>query len=271
MIPNRAPQSIPPETLLSALAEPERLVLYLSRGLGPPPRRLTPEQPEFVRVAVMTSAPLAGVQAAREEWLARGSELVGGRLEDIEAGELVAPPAESRWAGVPAAGRAKLLVRGAELLVSLAPEIGVFHINDEFGAGLLVRVQAELMAGEGWMDVHTLEHLVFASLTYRLLVHTGEAVVVTGTHEATWSLRQVFPEHAAVWRRSLGRAPMAALGGLAFAGLAERVVWASATQRGREEVAAGPPAIAAGVAEAASAIKRRLTDLLRERSGGRGN
>ena len=80
----------------------------------------------------------------------------------------------------------------------------------------------------------------------------------------------MFPEHAASWRRSLGWAPVAALGGLGLAGLAERVVWATATLRGRAWLAAAPPTIAAEVVGAAASLKPRLTNLLRERAGGRG-
>lgn len=268
MIEDRAPQAIEPETLLAALAEPGRLALYLSNGQGPPPRGWPHGQPEFVRVAVLTTAPLAAVQAAREAWQAAAEELAGGPLRAIEPAELVLPGAGSRWASVAAEARAGLLHRGVELLLSLAPEIGVFHITDEFGAGLLVRVQTALATGEGLMDVRLLEHLVYASLTHRLLVHTGAAVVVAETVEPTWSLRQVFPEYAAVWRRSLARAPADRLGGLSFAALAELLVWATATVHGRTELGAGAPAMAAAVEASARLLRPRLTNLLRERRGG---
>ncbi|MFY0531899.1 hypothetical protein [Nannocystis pusilla] len=98
--------------------------------------------------------------------------------------------------------------------------------------------------------------MVFAALTYRLLVHSGEAVVVTAGDEATWSSRQVFAEHAAVWRRALVSAPSEGLAGLELAELAEALVWATATRRGRATVAAAPPAIAAAVAEAEASCAR---------------
>ena len=188
MFPNRAPYTIPSETLLSALAEPDRLAVYLSPGIGPLPRRSTPEQPEFVRLAVLTGAPLAAVQAAGEAWVASATRLGLGPVTAIDVEELVAPPPGSPWAPAPAEARAELLRVGVEQLLGLQPEVAVFQINDEFGADLLARVQAELAAGEGWLDVYTLENLVFATLTYRLLVHPGEAVVVTAAQRPTWSM-----------------------------------------------------------------------------------
>lgn len=264
---NRAPEAIDPEVLLATLAEPERLTLYLSPGFGPSPAVRGPEQPEFVRVAAMTSVPPAGLESACEEWWAAAEELGVGRLPRIEARQLLAPAADSSWAAVPEKARAGLLRRGIELLLELVPEIAVFHITDEFGAGMLVRVQSGLTSGEPRLDARLLEHMVFASLTYRLLSHAGEAVVATASEDGTWSLRQVFPEHAAVWGRALVRAPVDALAGLSLAGLAEAVVHATATRRGRAEVAGTP--IAEALAEAWPRLKPRLTDLLRERPGGK--
>src|SRR5690606_37687401 len=134
---------------------------------------------------------------------------------------------------------------------------------DEFGAGLLARIQAELASRAGGMDVHTLEALVFASLTYRLLIHPGEAGVVTAGPDEGWSVRQVFPGQASVWRHAIGRAPPAELAGLSFTALAEQVVWATTTQRGRTEVAAGPAEIAAALGEAEASLRPRLANLLR--------
>lgn len=262
-----APQSIEPEVLLAALAEPERLTLYLSRGAGPAPRPSAHEQPEFVRVAVVTSWQPATLQAEREGW-SRAAEALGvGPLRGIEAAELLAPPAGSSWAAVAGAKRAALLERGVELLLAAAPELAVFHVNDEFGGGMLLRLQSGLAKGEPRMDSALLEHMIFASLTYRLLVHTGEAIVVTAANDGTWSSRQVFAPHAAVWRRALVSAPAEGLGGLALAGLAEALVWATATRRGREAVGAGAPEVAAVVTEAERRLKPRLTNLLRERPG----
>jgi hypothetical protein len=64
---SRAPQSIDPEVLSAALAEPERLAAYLSQGTGPE-GQVQGEQPEFVRVAVLTRAVPAALQAAGEAW-----------------------------------------------------------------------------------------------------------------------------------------------------------------------------------------------------------
>jgi len=228
---SRAPLSIDPEVLLAALAEPERLALYLSQGTGPGLRN--GEQPEFVRVALLTRASPAAVQAAAEAWLAAGETLGVGPLRRIEAIELVAPTRASPWAAVPADDRATLLRGGVTSLLALAPELGVFHVNDEFGAGMLLRLQSGAATGEPRLDARLLEHLVFAALTYRLLVHTGEAVA-----------------------------------GLGLASLAETLVWATSTRRGRAEVAAGPGAIAAVLAEAEADLRPRLTNLLRERPGG---
>jgi hypothetical protein len=267
MLSNRAPQAVDRELVLATLAEPERLGLYLSPGFGPSPAVRGPEQPEFVRVGVLTSAPPEQLQAGCEAWRAAAEGLLAGPLPQIEARQLLAPTADSGWAEVPAEQRAELLRRGIELLLEVAPEVAVFHITDEFGAGMLVRIQSGLSAGEPRLDAALLEHMVFASLTYRLLAHPGEAVVVTGAEDGTWSLRQVFPEHAAVWRRALVRAPAEALAGLALADLAEAVVRARATRRGRAEVTAA--AIAEVLAAAEIQLKPRLTDLLREPPGGK--
>ncbi|MCY1057457.1 hypothetical protein [Nannocystis sp. SCPEA4] len=264
---SRAPQSIDPEVLSAALAEPERLAAYLSQGTGPG-GQVQGEQPEFVRVAVLTRAAPAAVQAAGEAWLAAAEALGVGPLRRIEAIELVAPTPGTAWAGMPADRRAALLRRGLTSLVALAPEVGVFHINDEFGAGMLLRLQSGAATGESRLDARLLEHMVFAALTYRLLTHAGEAVVVTAANDGTWSSRQVFPEHAAVWRRALISAPSEAVVGLGLAGLAEALVWATATRRGRAEVAAGPGVIATAIAEAEAELKPRSTNLLRERPGG---
>lgn len=268
MIEDRSPRPIEPETLLSALAEPGRLALYVSNGQGPPPRGWPHEQPEFVRLALLTTTPPATIETALASWQAAGEALVGGALRTFDPAELVLPGAGSRWTAVPAEGRAGLIRQGAELLLSLAPEIAVFHVSDEFGEGLLNRVQAALATGEGLLDVRLLEHLFYATLTYRLLVHAGEAVVVAETLEPTWSLRQVFPEHASVWQRSLARAPAERVGGLSFASLAERIVWATATRRGRAELSGGAPAIGSAVEAAARSLRPRLSNLLRERPGG---
>jgi hypothetical protein len=268
MIADRSSRPLDPETLQAALAEPHRLALYLSYGHGPPPPREPRVQPEFVRVAVMTSAPWTAVQAAREAWLAEAARRVAGPLRTIEPAELVLPGSGSRWAAVPGEARAGLVGRGIELLLSLAPEIGVFHIDDAFGGGMLGRVQLARATGEAVLDVSLLEHLVYASLTHRLMVHPGEAVVVAEAVDSTWSLRQVFPEHAAVWRRSLARAPAEQIGGLMFAGLAELVVWATATGQGRAELSAGAPAIQTAIEAAARSLRPRLANLLLERRGG---
>ena len=69
-------------------------------------------------------------------------------------------------------------------------------------------------------------------------------------------------------RRALISAPTEAVAGLGLASLAETLVWATSTRRGRAEVAAGPGAIAAVLAEAEAELRPRLTNLLRERPGG---
>ncbi|HEY8380386.1 MAG TPA: hypothetical protein VIK91_28075, partial [Nannocystis sp.] len=138
----------------------------------------------------------------------------------------------------------------------------------EFGEGLLGRVQTALTTGEGLLNVRLLEHLFYAALTHRLMVHAGEAVVVAETMEPRWSLRQVFPEHASVWRRSLARAQAERVGGLSLAALAERIVWATMTRRGRAELSEGAPAIAAAIEAAARELRPRLSNLLRERPKG---
>ncbi|WAS99369.1 hypothetical protein [Nannocystis punicea] len=264
---SRAPQSIDPEVLRAALAEPERLALYLSRGLGLGDLRGV-QQPEFVRVAVLTTVSPPLLQVERAGWLATAAGLGAESLPRFEGLGLVAPPAGSAWAKVATETRAALLRLAVGSLLAAAPEVAVFHITDEFGAGMLLRLQSGLTAGESRLDTRLLEHVVFAALTYRLLVHSGEAVVVTPGDEATWSSRQVFPEHAAVWRRALVSGPDEALAGLVLAELAEALVWATTTRRGRATVAAGPPAIATAVAEAETQLRPRLTNLLRERASG---
>lgn len=264
---SRAPQSLDPEVLRAALSEPERLGLYLSRGLGGAAEG-GEGQPEFVRVAVLTTTPPAVLQTDRQAWRAAAAGLGAGGSPRLTAIELVAPPVGSPWAEVAAERRAALLRLAVQSLLASAPELAVFHITDEFGAGMLVRLQSGLALGEPRLDARLLEHMVFAALTYRLLVHSGEAVVVTAGDEATWSSRQVFAEHAAVWRRALVSAPREGLAGLELAGLAEALVWATATRRGRATVAAAPPAIVTAVAEAEAELRSRATNLLRERAGG---
>ncbi|PCC75266.1 hypothetical protein SAMN02745121_04011 [Nannocystis exedens] len=264
---SRAPQSLDPEVLRAALSEPERLGLYLSRGLGLPAES-GEGQPEFVRVAVLTTTPPPALQADRQAWRAAAAGLGAGPAPRLAGLDLVAPPTGSPWAQVAPETRAALLRLAVSWLLATAPELAVFHITDEFGGGMLLRLQSGLAAGEPRLDARLLEHMVFAALTYRLLIHSGEAVVVTPGEEATWSSRQVFAEHAAVWRRALVSAPNEGLAGLDLADLAEALMWATTTRRGRATVAAAPPAIAAAVAEAEAELRPRATNLLRERAGG---
>ncbi|MDC0723101.1 hypothetical protein [Nannocystis bainbridge] len=264
---SRGSQSVDPEELRAALGEPGRLGLYLSRGVGLESER-GEGQPEFVRVAVLTSVSPPALEAKRMAWRAAVAGLGVESLPAIAGVELVAARAGSAWSWVGPETRAAVLRLAVRSLLAAEPEVAVFHVTDEFGGGMLPRLQSGRTAGEPRLDARLLEHVVFAAVTYRLMVASGEAVVVTPGDDETWSSRQVFPEHAAVWRRGLMAAPHEALAGLDLAALAEALVWATTTRRGRATVAAGPVAIATAVAEAEGQLRARWTDLLRERAGG---
>lgn len=256
--PDPLAQSIAPESLLSTLAEPQRAGLYLSHGFGPAPGRPL----EHVRVAVMPGAPFAAVQAAGEAWVAAARPVVPWPLTAIDPDELVAPSAGSPWSAIAEPVRAALLLRGAELLADLAPEIGAFHMNDALGGVLLARVRASLAAGLPPMDTVVLDHLMYAAITARLLRRTDEAVVIADAGDSTWSIRQAFPEHATVWRRALVCAPLQEVRGLGFALLAELVVRELLAGRSGGEGPATSPGIAAALAAAEAVIGPRIVNLL---------
>lgn len=259
--PDPLGEAIPPELLLSMLDAPGQ-ALYLSHGYGPWPTTRADEPPQHVRVAVTPGAPLAAVQAAGEAWLAAARPVAPWPLLALDADELAAPSAGSSWAAIAEAERAALLVRGAELLVGLAPEIAVFHLTEAQGGVLLARVRASLATGTERMDAIVLEHLMFAAITARRLKQAGEAVVVAEARDSTWSIRQAFPEHAPVWRRALASAPLQHLGGLGFALLAELAVRATLAARAGAPGPAQPPEIAEALAAAGAMLAPRIVNLL---------
>lgn len=252
-------ESIPPELLLSVLAEPAHAGLYLSQGFGPRPAG---EPLEHVRVSLSSGASFSTMQAAGAAWLAAARPVAPWPLSTIDPDELVAPAAGSPWSAITGVERAGLLGRGVELLAGLAPEIGVFHMNDAIGGVLLARVRASLAAGLPPMDTVVLDHLMFAAITARLLRRPGEAVVVAASDDASWTIRRAFPEHASVWRRALACAPVQQIHGLAFARLAELVVRDLLARRTGGEGPGTCPEIAAALTAAADVLGPRIVNLL---------
>jgi hypothetical protein len=249
--------------LLSALAEWAGPTLYLSRGYGPRPPVRAAESPDYVRVALIPAVPFAEVQAARARWLAEAAAL--GPVEDgeIDPVELAAPAADSRWTTVAAETRAEALTRGIAALQQIRPELAVFHLTARSGgAVLLPSVRASATGEEPPLALTVLDHVLYGALTHRSLRFSREALVVA--EGSTWSIRQVFPDHAAVWQAALIEAPAQALGGLSFARLGELLVRVVLARRTGSEAPASAPAIAAALAAAEAVIAPWLSNLLGE-------
>lgn len=256
-------EPISPEELRAAVAAGGRPTLYLSRGHGPRPQLRTDEPPEYVRVALIPEPSFAEVEAARAEWIAEAARLgpVAGPV--LDPAEVATPAADSPWAAVPAERRAAVLTRGIAGLAAIRPELAVFHLTARSGgAVLLPRVRASV-TGEGPpLDLVVLDHVLYAALTHRSLRYPREALMIT--EGPTWSIRQVFPDHATVWKKALIEAPAQELGGLVFARLAELVVRAFVARRAGAEPPASAPAIAAALAAAEAVIAARISNLLGE-------
>lgn len=252
--------------LLSAIDRWSGPTLYLSRGYGPRPQ-LRADAPDYVRVALIPGVAFTEVQAARARWLAEAAalgpvELVTGVIDgEIDPVELAAPAADSRWAQVAAEGRAQVLERGIAALQQIRPELAVFHLTGRSGGSVLLpKVRASAKGEEPPLALSVLDHVLYGALTHRSLRFSQEALVIA--ERSTWSIRQVFPDHAAVWQAALIEAPAQALGGLSFARLGELLVRAVLARRTRSEAPASAPAITAALAAAEAVIAPWLSNLL---------
>lgn len=261
--PERQAQPIAPEELLSVLEAGGRPSLYLSRGFGPRPQLRTGEAPEHVRVALIPGASFAEVQAARARWAATLAELVPVDGPEADPGEVAAPAADSPWAAIADQARAAVLTGGVEALATIRPELAVFHLTSASGGSMLLPRVRAIAAGEGPpLDLVILEHVLYAVLTHRTLRFQRPALVMTAG--STWSIRQVFPDHATVWRQAMIEAPSQALGGLALSQLAELLVRAFIARRSGTEGPASAPAIVAALTAAEAVIAPWISNLLGE-------
>jgi hypothetical protein len=216
-----------------------------------------------VRVALVPEVAFVEVQAARARWLAEAAAFGPAEGGELDPAELAAPAADSRWAGIAAEARAAALTRGIEGLRAIRPELAVFHLTARTGgAVLLPRVRASV-TGEGPpLDLVVLDHVLYAAMTHRSLRWRRAARVVA--EGATWSIRQVFPDHAVVWNSAVIEAPAEAVGGLSFARLAELLVRDLIARRAGTERPTGAPAIAAALAAAEPVIVPWLSNLMPE-------